>query len=87
MKKLTLFIIAMLTCLGLYAQDVNVSGTVVSALDGEPLIGVTITVKGTTIGTSTDVDGNFIIKAPVGSFLYVSYIGYTPQDVKVKGPQ
>ncbi|MDE5886349.1 MAG: TonB-dependent receptor [Muribaculaceae bacterium] len=87
MKKLTLFIIAMLTCLGLYAQDVNVSGTVVSALDGEPLIGVTITVKGTTIGTSTDVDGNFIIKAPVGSFLYVSYIGYTPQEVKVKGPQ
>lgn len=86
MKKLTLFLIALLTCLGVYAQDVNVSGTVVSASDGEPLIGATVMVKGSSQGTATDVDGNFTIKAPNGSSLLITYIGYTPQEVKVKGP-
>ena len=38
MKKLTLFIIALLTSLGLYAQEVSVTGTVVNNSDGEPLI-------------------------------------------------
>lgn len=86
MKKLTLFLIALLTCLGVYAQDVNVSGTVVSASDGEPLIGATVMVKGSSQGTATDVDGNFTIKVPNGSSLLITYIGYTPQEVKVKGP-
>ena len=63
MKKLTLFLIAVLTTLGLYAQNVNVSGTVTSSLDGEPLIGVTVMVKGSSTGTSSDVDGNFSISS------------------------
>lgn len=87
MKKLTLFLIAILTCLGLYAQDVSVSGTVVSQQDGEPLIGATVLVKGTNVATATDIDGNFTIRANTGATLLVSYIGYTPQEVKVKGPQ
>ena len=86
MKKLTLFLIAVLTCLGIYAQNVNVSGTVTSSLDGEPLIGVTIMVKGTSTGTASDLDGNFTIKANPGQTLQFSYIGYTPQEVKVTGP-
>lgn len=84
MKKLTLFLIAILTCLGVYAQDVSVTGTVVNNSDGEPLIGATVLVKGTTTGTSTDVDGTFALKAPAGSTLVVTYVGYTPQEVKVK---
>ena len=84
MKKLTLFLIAVLTTLGLYAQNVNVSGTVTSSLDGEPLIGVTVMVKGSSTGTSSDVDGNFSISVKPGSTLYFSYIGYTPQEVKVR---
>ncbi|MBD5176218.1 MAG: TonB-dependent receptor [Bacteroidales bacterium] len=85
MKKLTLFLIMVLTYLGIYAQNVNVSGTVTSSLDGEPLIGVTVMVKGTSTGTSTDVDGQFSINAKPGSTLYFSYIGYTPKEVKVSG--
>lgn len=84
MKKLTLFLIALLTCLGLYAQEVSVTGTVVNNSDGEPLIGATVLVKGTSTGTSTDVDGNFSLNAPSGSTLVVTYVGYTPQEVKVK---
>ena len=86
MKKLTLFLIAILTSLGLYAQDVKVSGKVISSLDGEPLIGATVMVKGTAIGTATDIDGAFAINAPKGSTLYFNYIGCTPQEVKVTGP-
>ena len=85
MKKLTLFLIAILTCLGAYAQDVKVSGQVISSLDGEPLIGATVMVKGSASGTATDVDGAFVINAPVGSTLYFTYIGYTPQELKVTG--
>ena len=84
MKKLTLFLIALLTSLGLYAQEVSVTGTVVNNSDGEPLIGAIITVKGTSKGASTDVDGKFTLQAPVGSTLVISYLGYTPQEVKVK---
>lgn len=84
MKKLTLFIIALLTSLGLYAQEVSVTGTVVNNSDGEPLIGAIISVKGTSKGASTDADGKFALKAPVGSTLLISYVGYTPQEVKVK---
>lgn len=78
MKKLTLFLIAVLTWLGANAQNVNISGTVVSALDGEPLIGATVMVKGTSTGTSTDVDGRFVVNAPIGAYLFINYVGYTP---------
>ena len=83
MKKLILFLIAIMTSLGMRAQNVNVSGEVVSALDGEPLIGVTVMVKNSSTGTTTDIDGRFVISAPTGSTLFFNYIGYTPQEVKV----
>ena len=86
MKKLTLFLIAILTCLGAYAQDVRVSGKVISSLDGEPLIGATVMVKGTATGTATDIDGAFVINAPTGSTLHFNYVGCTPQEMKVTGP-
>lgn len=87
MKKLTLFLIAILTCLGVYAQDVSVSGKVVSQTDGEPLIGATVLVKGSKVATATDYDGNFTIRADKGSTLLVTYVGFTPAEVKVKGAQ
>lgn len=52
---------------------------------GEPLIGVNVRVEGTSIGTITNIDGNFSLEAPVGSVLSISYVGYTPQTVKVTG--
>ena len=85
MKKLTMFLIAVMTCLGIYAQDIKVTGTVVSATDGEPLIGATVMVKGSTSGAATDIDGKFSVNAKKGSTLIVSYVGYTPQEIKVNG--
>lgn len=57
-----------------------VSGTVTDA-GGEPVIGANITVKGTTNGTVTDLDGHFTLEAPAGSLLVVSYIGYLTKEV------
>lgn len=85
MKKLTIFLIAVMTCLGIYAQDVTVTGTVVASTDGEPLIGATVMVKGSSTGTATDIDGKFTIQAKKGSSLLVSYVGYKSQEVKVNG--
>ena len=61
----------------------TVSGTVTSASDGEPLIGASVLVKGTTIGTDTDIDGNFTVKAKKGDVLQFRYVGYEPSEVKV----
>ena len=60
----------------------NVKGKVIDE-NGEPLIGVNISVSGSSTGTITDFDGNFTIKAPANSSLKVSYIGYTTQMVPV----
>ena len=80
------WLLALLFITGLssaYAQTVNVTGTVTSAEDGEPLIGVTIQVKGTTTGSATDIDGNYAIKAQIGQTLVFSYVGYTTREIKV----
>ena len=53
--------------------------------NGEPIIGGTIQVKGTTIRTVTDFDGNFTLEAPEGSLLAISYIGFKPQEVRASG--
>ena len=64
--------------------DVKVVGSVKDA-SGEPLIGVSILVKGTTNGTVTDIDGKFNLNAPKGSVLEISYVGYKTQSVTVTG--
>lgn len=58
-------------------------GTVVDS-KGEPLIGATVLVKGTTLGTITDVEGKFSIQAPVGATLEFSYLGYSTVTYQVK---
>jgi TonB-linked SusC/RagA family outer membrane protein len=50
---------------------------------GQPVIGASIAVRGTSTGTITDIDGNFSIEVPVGAILTVSYIGYKDEDVRV----
>ena len=61
-----------------------IKGTVIDA-NNDPLLGVTIMVKGTTTGTITDVDGNFSIKGKTGETLIVSYIGMQTQEVVFRG--
>ncbi|MEM9837462.1 MAG: carboxypeptidase-like regulatory domain-containing protein, partial [Bacteroidota bacterium] len=60
----------------------TVSGTVTDE-EGEPLIGVSILIKGTTVGTVTDLEGKFSIKAPLNAELVISYTGFTSQRVRV----
>lgn len=56
----------------------------VADIQGQPLIGVTVLVKGTTIGTTTDIDGRFSIQVPNDqAVLQLSYVGYTSQEVAV----
>ncbi len=66
------------------AQKITVTGHVADEL-GEDLIGATIMEKGTTNGTSADIDGNFTISVPANATLVVSYVGYDPMDVAVNG--
>jgi len=64
------------------SKQTSVRGTV-KDLNGETLIGVSILVKGTTIGTTTDMDGNFTINAPSNSTLVFTYIGFASQEVAI----
>ncbi len=64
-------------------QAVTIQGSVKDA-SGEAIIGASVIVEGTTMGTITDVDGRFSIKASVGQNLIISYIGFNTQTVKVE---
>lgn len=75
-----LLITGLLVPISLFAQR-TVSGQVLSAKDGQPLAGATVTVKGSTAGTSTNADGRFTIKAPEGSTLVVSAVGHLPFEI------
>jgi TonB-linked SusC/RagA family outer membrane protein len=67
------------------AQTKSISGRVFSADDGQPVIGATVLVRGTTLGTITDVDGKFKINVPATSkTLVVSYVGMKTIDVEAK---
>ena len=76
MKKF--FAIIGVLCLGfssLLAQNVQVSGTITSAEDGETLPGVTVFVKETSRGTTTDVNGKYSLEVPANATLQFSYVG------------
>lgn len=77
--------IPVVTAVPASAQDavMNISGTVLDQT-GEPVIGATVMEKGTSNGTSTDIDGKFIIKVKRGSTLIVSYVGCTTVEVKAE---
>lgn len=64
-------------------QTSDVKGRIVDQ-NGEPIIGATIKVKGTSHGSVSDMDGNFSLKVPAGATLEVSYIGYKTQEVKAR---
>ena len=81
MKKFILSSLVLLfMSLSLHAQDMKVEGTVISATDGEPLIGATVMSLDTKKGTATDIDGNFTISVPTGSKIKVTYVGYVDYE-------
>lgn len=68
------------------ANSFTVKGTVTDK-GGEPLVGVSVIVKGTSFGAQTNVDGEFSLNASQGNVLRFSYIGYTPVEYTVKGQE
>lgn len=84
-RKLVLLLVASLTCgLLAMAQMKQVSGTVKDA-NGNPVVGATVLVDGTTNGTTTGTDGSFRISAPANGSLLVSFIGYEDQKIAIAG--
>lgn len=75
-------LLGLLLSLSLSAQDIVVKGHVKDAT-GESVIGANILIKGTSIGTISDVDGNFTLKAATGNVLTVTCIGYKGQEITV----
>lgn len=69
--------------LSLQAQTRNQVSGRVTDVAGEPLVGATVVVVGTTTGTTTDIDGNYAINAPAAGQLKFSYIGYAEQTVEI----
>ncbi|CAN0495762.1 unnamed protein product [Scytosiphon promiscuus] len=61
----------------------KVSGKIISAADGEPLPGVSILIKGTSNGTTSNLDGNFTLEVMPEDVLKFSYIGYQSQELTV----
>ena len=80
-KRLMMFLAALFLCVGTALAQTEISGTVISSEDKQPIIGASILVAGTQNGTVTDVDGNFKLSAAAGSKLVVSYIGMNSKTV------
>ncbi len=82
-RKLLLLLVMVSSFTMTQAQEKVVTGTVTDANDGMGIPGVSVIVKGTTTGTSTDIDGRFNISADASSTLVFSFIGYTSQEILV----
>ena len=84
MKKLLLLVMALVCGVSmLFAQTKQIRGTVTSSDDGLPIPGVSVVVKGTTIGTTTDIDGNFELTAPKNEMLKFSFVGMQTKEVLI----
>lgn len=77
------WLLLLFSCIPLWAQDITVAGRVTSSDDGSGLPGVSVVVKGTSRGTTTDVNGNYRISAGSGTTLTFSFVGFKTQDVAV----
>jgi TonB-linked SusC/RagA family outer membrane protein len=83
-KLLLLFIVFCGYSFSTIAQQRTVTGTVTGAEDGQPVIGCTVQIKGTTIGTSTGVDGKYTLAVPENATTIIfSYIGMKRQEVEI----
>lgn len=77
------WLLSLLFCLPVLAQDASVSGRVTSSEDGSALPGVTVQVRGANRGTNTDAQGNYQLSVPANGTLVFSFIGYTSQTIAV----
>ena len=80
-KRLLMFLVGLFLSIGMAVAQTQVTGTVVSGEDGEPIVGASVKVSGTKTGTITDVDGKFALNVPEGTKLVVTYLGMLPKTV------
>ena len=86
LRRLMFLLLLCVCSAGAFAQS-RVTGKVIDA-NGEPVIGASVMVKGTTNGAVTDLDGNYTISnVPSGASLNISYVGYRTQTIPVGGKQ
>ncbi len=85
LRKVFLLLFSMFFALHAYSQKTPLAGTVKDAIDGSPLPGATVVIKGTSSGTATDYLGNFQINAESGNTLVFSFIGYEPREIVFEG--
>lgn len=83
LKTSFLFLFSIISTLTILAQELAIKGTVTEEANTEALPGVSITIKGTTIGTITDFDGNYTINAKAGDVITFQYVGFLSEEVEV----
>ena len=84
-KRLTMFIAALFLMIGTALAQTKVNGTVISQDDNEPVIGASVLVVGTQVGTVTDANGQFSLTVPAGkSTLRITYVGMEPIEVSAR---
>ncbi|WP_442795962.1 SusC/RagA family TonB-linked outer membrane protein [Pelobium manganitolerans] len=81
-KLLFLIYLGAISALGSFAQQKTITGKVVDAAANETIIGASVKIKGTNVGTQTDVNGNFSLSAQPNATLEISYLGYQSVEVK-----
>ena len=84
-QRLTMFLACLFLSVGMVMAQTKVNGTVVTQLDNEPVIGASIVVVGTTVGTTTDASGRFELTMPAGGkTLRITYVGMEPLEVSAR---
>ena len=87
MKKIMILFMFLLSSFFSFSQEILVSGTITEKESNTPLPGVSVVVNGTAIGSSSDFDGKYTIKASLNDVLVFSYLGYQTKEVEVTSSQ
>ncbi|HPO67363.1 MAG TPA: carboxypeptidase-like regulatory domain-containing protein, partial [Paludibacteraceae bacterium] len=85
-KKITLLFLWVTLVMNVFSQTFNVSGTVLSAEDNQPIIGANIWIKGVNKGTVSDINGRFSIEVEKNQTLVISYLGFENVEQRITGP-
>ena len=81
--KTFLFVFSLLISTVLLAQSKTITGKIISGEDGNPLSGVSVTIKGKPTGTQSNNLGDFAIIASAGDILVISYTGFSSQEIRL----
>jgi TonB-linked SusC/RagA family outer membrane protein len=83
--KLTFLLMLFFCAHSVWGQSISIKGKVISEKDNEPIVGVSVLIKGGAGSTITNVTGEYALKADANATLVFSYIGFVPQEIAVNG--